>query len=253
MPIPPPLWQMGAISAPSTHIDNIWKSFSHSRGMQVESGQKKCGSRFALLLPQNMLKITYPVRDALIIPSSTAESRLYFPLPKGREKGATSPRPVLPLAMADYYQQLYEPEYCLTIRQSGVYYLVHILPLSRRAHCTAGAGNCQGIFAPWRWIKNEPRGGFFIRSGVRSPGTPAPGHISLSLLLVRRLKQPCRIVPWSAIRLQRDGHDGIYSHLCRGRRINPHKCPPCPGRHQEGTLTGIPPLPLYHLKKSKSA
>ena len=36
-----PLWQMGAISAPSTHIDNIWKSFSHSRGMQVESGQKR--------------------------------------------------------------------------------------------------------------------------------------------------------------------------------------------------------------------
>lgn len=57
--------------------------------------------------------------------------------------------------MADYYQQLYEPEYCLTIRQSGVYYLVHILPLSRRGHCTAGACNCQGIIAPWQVDKKR--------------------------------------------------------------------------------------------------
>ncbi len=37
--------------------------------------------------------------------------------------------------------------------------------------------------------KNAPRSGFFIGSGVRSPGTPAPSCISLSLLLVRRRKQ----------------------------------------------------------------
>lgn len=93
----------------------------------------------------------------LLYPPPQRSQDFIFPLPKGREKGATSPRPVLPLAMADYNHQLYEPEYCLTIRQSGVYYLVHILPLSRRGHCTAGACNCQGIFAPLRWIKNAPR------------------------------------------------------------------------------------------------
>lgn len=85
----------------------------------------------------------------------------------------------------------------------------------RRGHCTAGAGNCQGIFAPWRWIKNAPRSGFFIGSGVRSPGTPAPGHISLSLLLVRRRKQLARFYhgrPSAA--------SAIYAHLCNGRRIN---------------------------------
>lgn len=120
----------------------------------------------------------------------------------------------------------------------------------RRGHRTARESNCQGIFAPWRWIKNAPRSGFFIGSGVRSPGTPALGHISLSLLLVRRRKQPCLIVPWSAIRLQRDGHDGIYTHLCRGRRINPHKCPPAPADIRKERSPGFPLTPVPPQKKA---
>ena len=105
---------------------------------------------------------------------------------------------------------------------------------------------------PWQVDKNAPRSGFFIGSGVRSPGTPAPGCISLSLLLVRRRKQPCLIVPWSAIRLLRDGHDGIYTHLCRGRRINPHKYPPLPRQTSGRNAHRDSPLPLYHLKKKVS-
>lgn len=145
-----------------------------SRNAGGESGQKKCGSRFALLLPQNMLKIIYPVRDALIVPSSTAKSRLYFSPPKRARERGNFPRPVLPLAMADYYQQLYEPEYCLTIRQSGVYYLVHILPLSRRGHCTAGAGNCQGIFARGRLIKTHPEAASSLAPGYVHRVHPHP-------------------------------------------------------------------------------
>ncbi len=63
---------------------------------------------------------------ALLYPQPQRSQDFIFPHPKGREKGATSPRPVLPLAMADYYHQLYEPENCLTIRQSGIYYFLHI-------------------------------------------------------------------------------------------------------------------------------
>ncbi len=95
--------------------------------MQVETGQKSAVAGLPTYYRKICNKIIYPVRDGLIIPHATAESRLYFSsLPKGREKGATFPRPVLPLVMADYNNQLYEPEYCLTIRQSGIYYLVHI-------------------------------------------------------------------------------------------------------------------------------
>ena len=71
---------------------------------------------------------------------------IFFHPQKGGRKGQLPPALYCLLAMADYNHQLYEPDNCLTIRQSGIYYLIHILPLSRRGHCTAGADYSQGIF-----------------------------------------------------------------------------------------------------------